>query len=156
MPQSINDPAHDDVIDRTADHLQDAYNDVSGAVGHAVDDAVARIEVSRKALAAWGRQLVKQGATEGYTAAIDKIHHETQLRQQAEDIRANHRNFNRMMTMFGALVIGLVVTFLLTHPTLFQMFGLTPGQVKPFAPYAFTITILLDSAITMYSYIRHY
>jgi hypothetical protein len=147
--QSINDPAHSDAIDRTANKLDDAFDDVVDKVSHEVG-------VGKRALVAFGNMLVRQGAAEGYTAAVDTIHRETALRVQAEDIRANHRNFNRMMTLFGALAIGLCVTFLLTNPQYLGLLGLSPAQVKPFVPYAFVITVFLDSAITAYSYIKHY
>lgn len=76
-------------------------------------------------------------------------------REARENERANHRNLNRMLTLFGALLIGLVVTFILTHNGI-------PGVVKlpkwsmVLAPYTFVITILLDSGLALYGYIRHY
>jgi hypothetical protein len=71
-------------------------------------------------------------------------------RQQAEDVRANKRNFNRMMTLLGALVIGLVVTYSLGH----DWYGAWASHTL--APYAFTITILLDSSLALYSYVKKY
>lgn len=68
-----------------------------------------------------------------------------------EDHRANKRNFNRMLTLFGALLIGLVVTFMLTTP------GILPTHVdKTVGPYTFVITILMDSGLALYGYIRKY
>lgn len=135
---------------------QGVVDQIVESVGDVAEDAKVAFTVGRNAVIAWGNQLVKRAATEGYTAALDTIHKETAIRQAAEDNRANHRNFNRMMTLFGALCIGLVVTWVLTHPQYFALVGLQPEQVKPFLPYAFTITIFLDSGITLYSYIRHY
>lgn len=66
-----------------------------------------------------------------------------------EDRRANKRNFNRMLTLVGALVIGLIVTFTLSHGYLGH-FGFA------LAPYSFTITILLDSSLALYSFIKRY
>lgn len=71
-------------------------------------------------------------------------------REDRENFRANKRNFNRMLTLFGALVIGLVVTFVLTTP------GMIPANWKFLAPYTFVITIVLDSGLALYGYIRKY
>jgi hypothetical protein len=70
-------------------------------------------------------------------------------RQVAEDKRADKRNFNRMLTLLGALVIGLFVTYSLSH-------GWYGSASAVLAPYSFTITILLDSSLAAYSYIRKY
>src|SRR5450755_2210931 len=32
-------------------------------------------------------------------------------RQAIEDVRANHRNFNRLLTLLGAIVLGIIVTY---------------------------------------------
>ena len=71
-------------------------------------------------------------------------------REDRENTRANKRNLNRMLTLFGALVIGLVVTFVLTTP------GMIPAGWKFLAPYTFVITIILDSGLALYGYIRKY
>lgn len=77
-------------------------------------------------------------------------------REARENKRANHRNLNRMLTLFGALVIGLIVTYGLEHGG-FPMFGVTlPPSTKLLAPYAFVITIAMDSTLALYSFIRHY
>lgn len=71
--------------------------------------------------------------------------------KKVEDKRADKRNFNRMLTLVGALVIGLVVTFVLSTP------GILPVHVdKMVAPYTFTITILMDSGLALYGYVRKY
>lgn len=70
-------------------------------------------------------------------------------RQAIEDTRANRRNRNRMLTLLGALVIGLAVTYILNAGYL--------GTFGPvLAPYAFTITIAMDSTLAAYSWLRHY
>lgn len=74
----------------------------------------------------------------------------TQAREARENMRANHRNLNRMLTLFGALFIGLFVTWALTTP------GVIPMRFHFLAPYAFVITILMDSGLALYGYIRHY
>lgn len=71
-------------------------------------------------------------------------------REDRENNRANKRNFNRMLTLFGALAIGLVVTFVLTTP------GMIPASWKFLAPYTFVITIVLDSGLALYGYIKKY
>jgi hypothetical protein len=70
-------------------------------------------------------------------------------RERRENIRANHRNLNRMLTLFGALIIGVIVTFVL-HA------GWLGNTGVVLAPYAFSITILMDSGLALYGYIRHY
>lgn len=72
-----------------------------------------------------------------------------QERENRENERANKRNLNRMMTLVGALLIGLVVTFVLQGGYLGHM-----GHVL--APYSFTITILMDSGLALYGYIKKY
>lgn len=67
-------------------------------------------------------------------------------RKAAEDKRANHRNFNRLMTLVGAVAIGLVITYMAQN-------GLIP---KAYAPYTFVITVLLDSSFSFYALIKHY
>jgi hypothetical protein len=67
-------------------------------------------------------------------------------REQRENKRANHRNFNRLLTLFGAVIIGLVVTWMATK-------GIIPAAV---APYTFVITVLLDSCFSLYALIKHY
>ena len=69
-----------------------------------------------------------------------------QERQKAEDGRANHRNFNRLLTLLGAVIIGLILTYASVH-------GYIP---KAFSPYTFVITVLLDSTFTMYALWKHY
>lgn len=72
-----------------------------------------------------------------------------QEREQRENKRANARNFNRMMMLVGALVIGLFVVYSLTH-------GWWGAWGPVLAPYAFVITILLDASLAVYAYIKHY
>lgn len=76
-------------------------------------------------------------------------------REQRENVRANHRNLNRMMTLFGALFIGLIVTYILTNDGVPGLFVLPPWS-HGLIPYAFVITILMDSGLALYGYIRHY
>jgi hypothetical protein len=70
-------------------------------------------------------------------------------RETRENDRANHRNLNRMLTLFGALLIGLVVTYVLTS-------GILPKSLNFLAPYTFVITIVLDSGLALYGYIKKY
>ena len=85
-------------------------------------------------------------ADEHVRGLIEEI---TSEREARENLRANKRNFNRMMTLLGALVIGLFVTYSLTN-------GWWGSYGPTFAPYAFCITILLDSGLAAYSYVKHY
>jgi hypothetical protein len=81
---------------------------------------------------------------------MDLLNGVLQERQHAEDKRANKRNENRLYTLLGALLIGIVVTYCLTTP------GILPKGVAWMEPYAFTITIFLDSSLALYSYFRKY
>ena len=76
-------------------------------------------------------------------------------REARENKRANHRNFNRMLTLFGALVIGLIVTYVLQHQGIPGLVTL-PKSTHTLAPYAFVITVALDMGLAAYSFIRHY
>ena len=73
-----------------------------------------------------------------------------QEREARENVRANKRNENRLYTLLGALLIGIVVTYCLTTP------GILPKSVAWMEPYAFTITIFLDSSLALYSYFKKY
>lgn len=77
-------------------------------------------------------------------------------RQAAEDRRAFHRNFNRMMTLAGALVIGTVLTFLFQHNGLPGVFTFPKWFVKTYEPYTFIITLAMDSALAAYGLIKRY
>jgi hypothetical protein len=70
-------------------------------------------------------------------------------RQRVEDTRADRRNRNRMLTLFGALVIGAAVTWFLNSQ---YSSGMPPSAKQ----YAFTITIAMDSLLAAYSWVRHY
>jgi hypothetical protein len=70
-------------------------------------------------------------------------------REQRENKRANHRNLNRLLTLLGALVIGLAVTFVLNS-------GVLGAVGVALSPYAFSITILMDSGLAVYGFIKHY
>lgn len=91
---------------------------------------LARQEVAKAATALVGRQLVQDAD-----------------RQSNEDQRAIRRNRNRMFTLFGAILIGLLVVW--TLPRL-------GGTGKLLEPYSFVITVLMDTAFTVYAYFRRY
>lgn len=69
-------------------------------------------------------------------------------RQLQEETRANHRNFNRMMTLVVAVVLGFIVTFGLSHNWI--------PNGKVLGPYSFVITVLLDTGLAAYALIKHY
>jgi hypothetical protein len=69
-------------------------------------------------------------------------------RNRLEEVRANHRNFNRMMTLAVAIVLGFAVTYGLTN-------NLVPDG-KALGPYSFCITVLLDTALAAYALVKHY
>ena len=70
-------------------------------------------------------------------------------RQQIENTRANHRNFNRVMTLLFTLVAGLLITYGLYH-SWFGAWGPAIG------PYSFVITVTGDFFLTLYALLRHY
>ena len=73
-------------------------------------------------------------------------------RQAAEDERAVRRNRNRMLTLLGAFLLSCIVTYALQK----NILHLAPATAKVWAPYAFAITIALDSGLAIYSWIRRY
>ena len=116
--------------------------------------------VTTDALGHWTGHVVKRAATEAINyserKAREVIMEVNAQRQAVEDVRANHRNFNRMMTLLGALLIGLVVTWLLQHPATLASIGVGPKTCKMLAPYSFVITVMMDSTLAAYALIRHY
>jgi hypothetical protein len=97
------------------------------------------------------RRSVRQVAREEITLAtvqlIALLKGEEIQRQHTEDTRSVRRNRNRFFTLLGALLIGICVVYFV--PKL----GTTG---KTLGPYAFCITIALDSAFVAWSYIRRY
>lgn len=71
-------------------------------------------------------------------------------RQLIEDVRSVRRNRNRMWTLLVALLLGFIVTYTLSN----DVFG--PWASNTFGPYSFVITVLLDSGLALYAYIRRY
>lgn len=112
--------------------------------------------LNRETFTKWTEQIINTAAGKAKSETLETVEAEVEERQRAEDIRANKRNFNRMMTLLGALLIGLVVTWMLSHPLVLGSFGIAPSTAKMLAPYSFTITILLDSSLALYSYVRKY
>lgn len=91
-----------------------------------------------------------------FSAEVNKlIQTREEERQAIEDKRANHRNFNRFITLVFTIVIGIMVTYMLGKdgiPGVFQL----PHWVMGFAPYSFCITVTMDLFLTGYAFIRHY
>lgn len=77
------------------------------------------------------------------------------IRQDIEDTRSIRRNRNRLLTLLVALFLGLAVVW--TLPQLGVWYGPNAGHWgKVLGPYAFVITVALDSSLAVYSYIRRY
>lgn len=77
-------------------------------------------------------------------------------RQRMEEVRANHRNMNRMLTLMVAIVLGFVVTYGLSNMG-FPFLGIHfPKWVAGWGPYSFVITVTLDFFLALYAYVRHY
>lgn len=70
-------------------------------------------------------------------------------RQAKEDIRANHRNFNRLMTLLFSFLGGLLITYGLYH----GWFGAWGPKI---GPYSFVVTVGGDILITAYSFLKRY
>lgn len=79
----------------------------------------------------------------------DKITAAMAAREARENFRANKRNFNRMLTLFGALLIGIAVSWVLSS-------GLLGELGKMLSPFSFTITIAMDMGLALYGYIKKY
>lgn len=108
------------------------------------------------ALGRWTNHTIKRAATESVGYVLAEIQRQDAARQLVEDERANHRNLNRFLTLMGALLIGLCVTFLLTHAGIPGVWQMPESIAKPLAPYTFVITIFMDSALAAYAWIRKY
>jgi hypothetical protein len=77
-------------------------------------------------------------------------------RQAIEDARSIKRNKNRMYTLFGAMLISLVITLILYYPT---KVGIPLGlavKLHPFAPFSFFVTVGFDSCFTVWAFIHRY
>lgn len=112
--------------------------------------------VSSHTLVKWSNHVVKRSAAETAQYVLREIERRDQVRQILEDSRANHRNLNRMLTLFGALFIGLALTWCFTHPEIFIALGIPPAAIKTLAPYTFVITIFMDSSLAAYSFFKKY
>lgn len=112
--------------------------------------------VSKGMLGRWTNHVVKRAASEAVRYVEAEIERRDGARQHLEDIRANHRNLNRFMTLLGALLIGLTVTFILTHDGIPGVYTLPSGVAKTLGPYTFVITVMLDSSLAAYAFIRKY
>jgi hypothetical protein len=89
------------------------------------------------------------------SALMAEIKRQDAVRQSIEDTRSIRRNRNRLLTLLVALFLGLAVVW--TLPQLGAWFGPFAGHWgKILAPYAFVITITLDSSLAIYSYVRRY
>jgi hypothetical protein len=81
------------------------------------------------------------------SAARDEIAKADTLREQAENVRANHRNVNRELMLVMTLVIGFALVYTL------PMMGSTGRMLQPFS---FCITVFMDLGLTTYALIRKY
>lgn len=112
--------------------------------------------VSQHALVKWSDHIVKRSASETAAYVLREIQRRDAARQYIEDARANHRNLNRMLTLVGALCIGLALTFLFTHPQILVGVGVPAQTLKTLSPYTFVITIFMDSSLAAYSFFKKY
>lgn len=73
-----------------------------------------------------------------------------QQRQHLEDTRSIKRNRNRFMTLIGAVIIGATVVWGFSH----MWFG--AWAYHNLYPYSFIITVLLDTSLAAYAYVKRY
>lgn len=93
---------------------------------------------------------VREEIATANTALVGMLREQDADRQEIEDVRSIRRNRNRMWTLLVALLLGFIVTYTLSH----DVFG--PWASHTFGPYSFVITVLLDSGLALYAYIRRY
>ena len=77
-------------------------------------------------------------------------------RQAKEDTRANHRNFNRLLTLLTAWALTFFITWGFQTHSFVSWGWLTSTQAKTLAPYSFFVIITLDSALALYGMIKRY
>jgi len=82
--------------------------------------------------------------------AQQEIESADKQRQAKEDARSIKRNKNRMYTLFFALFCSVIITYALSTALRGTYIGTT------FGPYSFAITILFDSALTVWAYWHRY
>ena len=112
--------------------------------------------VSVAMLVKWTEHTVKRAKAESVAHTLRELDSRDTARQYIEDVRANHRNLNRMLTLLGALFIGLALTFVFTHPAILASIGVQGPVVKALEPYTFVITIFMDSSLAAYSFFKRY
>lgn len=80
-------------------------------------------------------------------------------REARENERANRRNRNRLFTLAGAILIGIVVTYFFQNDGL-PLLGIFHVMPKALAVtlygYSFVVTVTLDAAFVAYSLWKHY
>lgn len=80
-------------------------------------------------------------------------------REKRENERANHRNKNRLLTLAGAIVIGIIVTYFFQNdgfPILGAHHVLPKALAMTLYGYSFVVTVTLDASLALYSYIKKY
>lgn len=80
---------------------------------------------------------------------IREIELADRARQALEDKRSIKRNVNRLFTLIGALLISIVVTYV-------TQAGIGGHLVRAAGPYAFCITLALDSGFLAWAIRRRY
>ena len=101
-------------------------------------------------------QTVRQAIADAQTVSEYTVKEQDIARQEIEDRRSIHRNLNRFLTLAVALILGLVITYSLTNRGI-PWLGITlPLSWVKLAPYSFVITILLDSSLALYAFVKRY
>lgn len=118
--------------------------------------AAARSREHYRHLAAMQRQAYLRERCSARRVAVAVAVSRDAERQVWEDRRANHRNLNRMLTLAGALVLSFLITYITLHSGI-PVIGWQAGPwLHALEPYSFAITILMDSSLALYSFVRHY
>lgn len=101
-------------------------------------------------------QTVRQAIADAQTVSEYTVKEQDIARQEIEDRRSIHRNLNRFLTLAVALILGLVITYSLTNRGIPWLGLQLPAAWVKLSPYSFVITILLDSSLALYAFVKRY
>lgn len=102
------------------------------------------------------RTAVREEIADAHTVSEYTVKQQDIERQRIEDTRSIHRNLNRFLTLAVALILGLVITYTLTNGGIPWLGIMLPKAAIKLSPYSFVITVLLDSSLALYAYVKRY
>lgn len=100
--------------------------------------------------------VVREAIADAQTVSEYTVKEQDIARQEIEDRRSIHRNLNRFLTLAVALILGLVITYSLTNRGIPWLGLQLPAAWVKLSPYSFVITILLDSSLALYAFVKRY